>query len=105
DGTAIRDYIHVVDLAEAHLLALNYAQPGRHSILNLGTGTGTSVREVLEAVREVTGAEVPAVERDRRAGDPAVLVASGVLAASELGWFPRRNVHQMVTDAWAAGPG
>lgn len=102
DGTAIRDYIHVVDLADAHVRALEAAEPGRHAIYNLGTGTGTSVREVIEAVREVTGEDVPAVEHPRRAGDPAVLVASGDLAAAELGWKPQRDIREMVADAWAA---
>lgn len=110
DGTAVRDYIHVVDLAQAHLLALDYAQPGgsgglgRHDIFNLGTGTGTSVRQVVDAVREVTGVDIEAVEQPRRAGDPAVLVASGARAAAELGWTPQRDVRQMVADAWAADP-
>ena len=102
DGTAVRDYIHVKDLAEAHLLALDYAHPSRHAIFNLGTGTGTSVREVIDAVREVTGVNIEAMEQDRRSGDPAVLVASGARAAAELGWTPRRDVRQMVVDAWAA---
>ena len=108
DGTAVRDYIHVVDLAQAHLLALAYAHPGdsgvpgRHDIFNLGTGTGTSVRQVVDAVREVTGVDVEAVEHPRRAGDPAVLVASGARAAAELGWTPQRNVTEMVADAWRA---
>lgn len=103
DGTAVRDYIHVKDLAEAHLLALDYAQLSRHEIFNLGTGTGTSVREVIDAVREVTGVNIEAMEQDRRAGDPTVLVASGARAAAELGWRPTRDVRQMVADAWAAG--
>lgn len=102
DGTAIRDYIHVLDLAQAHVKALAAAQPGQHRIYNLGTGTGTSVREVIDAVREVTGQEVPAVESLRRAGDPAVLVASGAKAAAELSWRPRRDIREMVADAWNA---
>lgn len=102
DGTAIRDYIHVEDLAQAHLLALEYATAGSHEIFNLGTGTGTSVREVLDTVRRVTGAEVEAQEHPRRAGDPAVLVASGEKALRVLGWRPERGIDQMVADAWAA---
>lgn len=102
DGTAVRDYIHVLDLAEAHLRALQAAEPASHEIYNLGTGTGTSVRQVIDAVREVTGAEVPAVEEPRRAGDPAVLVASGARAQERLGWRPTREVPEMVADAWAA---
>ncbi|WP_147105165.1 UDP-glucose 4-epimerase GalE [Nesterenkonia populi] len=99
DGTCIRDYIHVLDLADAHVRALEAAQPGSHEVFNLGTGTGTSVREVIEAVRVVTGHPVPAVEHPRRAGDPAVLVASGEKAAQRLGWHPRRSIKEMVEDA------
>lgn len=102
DGTAIRDYIHVVDLADAHARALEAARPQHHEILNLGTGLGTSVREIIDAVRDVTGADIPAVEHPRRPGDPAVLVASGQRAADQLGWRPVRSVPQMVADAWQA---
>ncbi|WP_192892579.1 UDP-glucose 4-epimerase GalE [Nesterenkonia natronophila] len=102
DGTAIRDYIHVVDLADAHVRALHAATGGEHAVYNLGTGIGTSVREIIDAVRDVTGCEVPTSEAPRRAGDPAVLVASGDLAAAELGWHPQRNARQMVKDAWNA---
>jgi len=101
DGTAIRDYIHVVDLAEAHLLALQHAQPGSHRIYNLGNGTGFSVREVIACCREVTGR--PIAERDvaRRAGDPAVLIASSEKAMAELGWRPGRSgIEEIVSDAW-----
>ncbi|WP_146339394.1 UDP-glucose 4-epimerase GalE [Nesterenkonia sp. NBAIMH1] len=102
DGTCIRDYIHVVDLAEAHVRALDAAEAGVHEVYNLGTGTGTSVREVIGAVREATGHPVPAEEHPRRPGDPAVLVASGQKAAEGLGWHPRRTVKEMVEDAWTA---
>jgi UDP-glucose 4-epimerase len=101
DGTAIRDYIHVADLAEAHLLALQHAQPGSHRIYNLGNGTGFSVREVIACCREVTGR--PIAERDvaRRAGDPAVLIASSEKAMAELGWRPGRSgIEEIVSDAW-----
>jgi UDP-glucose 4-epimerase len=101
DGTAIRDYIHVADLAEAHLLALQHAQPGSHRIYNLGNGTGFSVREVIACCREVTGR--PIAERDvaRRAGDPAVLIASSEKAMAELGWRPSRSgIEEIVSDAW-----
>ncbi|GAA2059796.1 UDP-glucose 4-epimerase GalE [Catenulispora yoronensis] len=102
DGTAIRDYIHVRDLAEAHLLALDAARTGEHLICNLGTGTGFSVYEVLEAVRKATGHELPAVERPRRAGDPARLVASAERARTVLGWQPERtDLVGIVQDAWA----
>ena len=102
DGTAVRDYIHVRDLAEAHLLALAAAKPGEHLICNLGNGTGFSVLEVLDAVRKVTGAPVPAVEKPRRAGDPARLVASSRRAQEVLGWTPQRpDLVETVADAWA----
>lgn len=101
DGTCIRDYIHVVDLARAHLLALDAATPGRHRVYNLGNGAGFSVREVIDEVRRVTGREVPTVTAGRRAGDPAVLVASSARAAEELGWAPERpSLASMVDDAW-----
>ena len=101
DGTCVRDYIHVDDLAEAHLLALQHARPGRHSVYNLGVGTGFSVREVLEAARTVTGHPIPAVTAPRRDGDPAVLIASSEAARTELGWSPRHTeLTTMVGDAW-----
>ncbi|GAA3765951.1 UDP-glucose 4-epimerase GalE [Salinactinospora qingdaonensis] len=102
DGTCVRDYIHVADLAEAHLLALANCTPGRHHIYNLGNGTGFSVQQVIEVCREVTGHPIPAVRAERRPGDPGVLVASSALAQAELGWQPRRSdLHQIVADAWA----
>jgi len=101
DGTCVRDYIHVDDLADAHLLALEHAQAGRHGIYNLGSGTGFSVREVVEACREVTGHPIPAHTAPRRAGDPAVLIASSEAAQAELGWRPRRtDLATIVGDAW-----
>lgn len=102
DGTCLRDYIHVRDLAEAHLLALEHAVPGHHVIYNLGTGTGFSVLEVIEACRRVTGHTIPAQVAARRAGDPAVLVASSARARAELGWQPRRTeLDTIVGDAWS----
>ncbi|MFF9566730.1 UDP-glucose 4-epimerase GalE [Streptomyces sp. NPDC014685] len=102
DGTCVRDYIHVADLAEAHLLALDAATPGEHLICNLGNGNGFSVREVVETVREVTGHPVPEVVAPRRAGDPAVLVASADTARQRLGWAPSRpDLTGIVADAWA----
>jgi UDP-glucose 4-epimerase len=100
DGTCVRDYIHVVDLADAHLRALSAAGPGEHEVINLGSGSGYSVREVLAAVGEVTGNEVPVVEAPRRAGDPPVLVASNHKAADVLGWRPARELTAMIDDAW-----
>ncbi|MFJ2772106.1 UDP-glucose 4-epimerase GalE [Streptomyces sp. NPDC087300] len=102
DGTCVRDYIHVADLAEAHLLAVAAAAPGEHLICNLGNGNGFSVREVVETVRKVTGHPVPEVLAERRAGDPAVLVASAATAHDKLGWQPSRaDLAGIVADAWA----
>ncbi|WP_424213355.1 UDP-glucose 4-epimerase GalE [Streptomyces sp. BI20] len=101
DGTCVRDYIHVADLAEAHLAAVAAARPGEHLVCNLGNGTGFSVREVIETVRKVTGREIPEVVAGRRAGDPAVLVASSALARERLGWTPSRSeLARIVGDAW-----
>ena len=101
DGTAIRDYIHVRDLADAHLLALQSAQASSHRIYNLGNGTGFSVREVIACCREVTGHPIAARDVGRRAGDPAVLIASSAKAIAELGWQPRRSdLREIVSDAW-----
>ncbi|MEU6931184.1 UDP-glucose 4-epimerase GalE [Streptomyces sp. NPDC046374] len=102
DGTCVRDYIHVADLAEAHLLALDAMTAGEHLICNLGNGNGFSVREVVETVRKVTGHPVPEVMAERRAGDPAVLVASADTARERLGWNPSRpDLAAIVEDAWA----
>jgi UDP-glucose 4-epimerase len=102
DGTCIRDYIHVDDLAAAHLLALDKTEAGTHKIYNLGSGAGFSVREVVEACRRVTGHDLPVKSADRRAGDPAVLIASSERARSELGWAPSRtDIDRIVSDAWA----
>ena len=100
DGSAVRDYVHVEDLAAAHILALEKAVPGRHEIFNLGSARGYSVREVIEAARAVTGREIVAVEEDRRAGDPPQLVASNGRARSALGWAPEKSLEDMVRDAW-----
>jgi UDP-glucose 4-epimerase len=100
DGTAVRDYVHVEDLAAAHLLALDKAVPGRHDIFTLGSESGNSVREVIEAARRVTGREIVAVEEPRRPGDPPRLVASNARARAELGWAPERSLDDMVRDAW-----
>nr|MDT0658105.1 UDP-glucose 4-epimerase GalE [Micromonospora sp. DSM 115978] len=101
DGTCVRDYIHVADLARAHLLALEAAVPAEHRVYNLGNGTGFSNRQVVQVVREVTGHPVPVETAPRREGDPAVLVASSRLARDELGWVPARpTLPDMVGDAW-----
>jgi len=106
DGTAVRDYIHVEDLARAHLLALEGAggrtsQGGEHRIYNLGNGAGFSVKEVVKTAREVTGREIEAVEAPRRPGAPAVLVASSRKIREELGWAPKKpELDVMISDAW-----
>ena len=101
DGTAIRDYIHVRDLADAHLLALQAVRPGAHRIYNLGNQTGFSVRAVIDCARRVTGHPIPSRDVERRPGDPAVLIASSARAATELGWLPQRpSLEQIVADAW-----
>ncbi|MEV0943637.1 UDP-glucose 4-epimerase GalE [Micromonospora wenchangensis] len=102
DGTCVRDYIHVADLARAHLLALTAAVPGRHRIYNLGNGSGFTNRQVVDVVREVTGHPVPVETAPRREGDPAELVASSALARQELGWVPEKpTLTDMAGDAWA----
>lgn len=101
DGTAVRDYIHVKDLADAHLLALGSNTPGTHRIFNLGSGDGYSVRQVIDTCREVTGHPIPAVDAPRRDGDPVTLIASSARAISELGWTPQRtDLATIVADAW-----
>ena len=102
DGTAIRDYIHIDDLAAAHLLALQAAEAGRHEIYNLGNGSGFSVREVVQAARAVTGREIPVEEAPRRAGDPPQLVAASAKIRQGLGWSPGKpSLEEMVGDAWS----
>lgn len=105
DGTCLRDYVHVIDLAEAHVRALDWleAQRGKgHLIANLGGGEGTSVRQVIEAVSRAAGSEVPHTIGARRAGDPAVLVAATDRARTELGWSPRHSsIEEIARDAWA----
>lgn len=102
DGTCIRDYIHVSDLADAHLLAVDQLRKGSESnVYNLGNGEGFSVLEVIEQVREVTGHPIPVKMEGRRAGDPAVLIASSERARTELGWKPsRNNLRVIIEDAW-----
>ena len=99
DGTCIRDYIHIADLAQAHILAL---QPGKNGFYNLGNGDGYSVRQVIQTCQQVTGCKIPAIEKPRRPGDPPKLVASAARAVQEFGWkpaFPR--LEDIVKTAWA----
>jgi UDP-glucose 4-epimerase len=100
DGTCIRDYIHVTDLADAHLRALGACQPGGHRIYNLGNGAGFSVREVIDVCADVTGSVIDAEVAPRRPGDPAVLVASSERIQAELGWRAARDLRAMAGDAW-----
>lgn len=101
DGSCVRDYIHVKDLADAHLLALENAVESQHRIYNLGSGTGFSVRQVIDTCRTVTDQPIPAIIAERRPGDPAVLVASSAKAQAELGWKPcHPDLTSIVADAW-----
>lgn len=100
DGTCVRDYLHVLDLGRAHLLALEAALPGEPRVYNLGSGTGYTVREVVDACRRVTGHPIPVLQRPRRSGDPAALVASSELIRADLGWSPQFGLDRIVADAW-----
>jgi UDP-glucose 4-epimerase len=106
DGTAVRDYIHIDDLADAHVLALENARQGEHRIFNLGNGNGFSVRDVIAAVEKVTGTTITAEESARRPGDPPRLVAAGQKIREELGWAPKKpELETMIADAWAFAKG
>ncbi len=99
DGSCIRDYIHILDLAQAHILAIKSDKSAKY---NLGTGGGTSVKEVIDTCREVTGREIKAVEKPRRAGDPPRLIAASEKIKTELGWQPKfENIRPIVESAWA----
>src|SRR6185437_8632290 len=101
DGTCVRDYIHVADLAAAHLLALSTIDSPGHRVFNLGNGKGFSNRQVVDVVRAVTGHPIPVEMAPRRPGDPAQLVASSDKARNELGWTPQKpDLHDIVSDAW-----
>lgn len=102
DGTCIRDYIHVQDLSQAHLLALQKDLPGHRHIFNLGNGVGFSNREVIAAVEKIAGQPIPVVEAPRRPGDPAILIASSEKIRKELGWVPcHTDLEGIIRDAWA----
>jgi len=99
DGTCIRDYIHIKDLAQAHILGL---QPGKSGFFNLGNGDGYSVKQVIEMCEKITGKKIPAIEKPRRAGDPPRLVAAANKAFNELGWKPQYpKIEDIVATAWA----
>jgi len=100
DGTCIRDYIHVVDLIDAHILALENLVSGQHKIVNLGSGGGYSVTEVVSAASKVLGRDIPTEITSRRSGDPAVLIADISLAAQVLNWAPKHGIENMVRDTW-----
>ncbi len=102
DGTCVRDYVHVVDLIDAHIKALESLQPGVHEIYNLGSGDGYSVREVVAAASKAAGFEIPTIDSPRRSGDPAVLIADINKAKSKLGWVPTRGIEAMVADTLAS---
>jgi UDP-glucose 4-epimerase len=101
DGTCVRDYVHVSDLASAHLLGLDALKNNDRLIYNVGTGNGASVREVVDAARKVTGCPIPVITQPRRAGDPAILVASSQKLSHELGWRPRfSGIQQIIETVW-----
>jgi UDP-glucose-4-epimerase GalE len=100
DGTCVRDYIHVNDLAEAHVLGLEYLEKGRSVMLNLGSGQGHSVREIVSAIERVTGRMVPHRMIPRRPGDPAELVADPTMAETRLGWKAKRSLEEIIATAW-----
>ena len=104
DGTCIRDYVHVTDLARAHVMALDYIEKNNKSLmLNLGTEKGTTVKEIIEAARKITGKPIPAAEEPRRPGDPAELYATSKLAKELLNWEPKfSDVETLVKTTWDA---
>jgi UDP-glucose 4-epimerase len=106
DGTSVKDYVHVADLARAHVAAARILDDGKtlEPVYNLGSGTGTSVRQIMDAARRVTGIDFTPTEGPRRPGDPSRVVASGELAARDLGWQNTYTVDQMFATAWEAWP-
>lgn len=101
DGTCVRDYIHVADLADAHIRAAQYLKNNKKSnVFNLGSGKGYSVKEIIDTVEKVVGINIDKVEAERRAGDPAVLIASSQKAYDELGWQPKYNLEEIIKTAW-----
>ncbi len=101
DGTCIRDYIHVTDLVDAHMLALNkLLSANKSNFYNLGNGRGYSVKEIIEVAREITGHPIPAIKSKRRSGDPAVLIADSTKIQKELGWKPKYGLKEIIKSAW-----
>jgi UDP-glucose 4-epimerase len=101
DGTAIRDYIHVEDLADAHVKALDYLRRGGQTVaLNVGTGTGSSVREVLDTIARFSGAPVPHEIVARRVGDPVALYSDNSLVRATIGWEPSKGLDEIIATAW-----
>jgi UDP-glucose 4-epimerase len=100
DGTCVRDYIHVLDLADAHIAALSYVDHGTSDVFNVGTGRGYSVKQIISFCREITGHEIPAVNAERREGDPGVLVASVEKIRQKLGWEAKRGIRDILGSAW-----
>ncbi len=100
DGTCVRDYVHVVDIADAHILALEHADKGKSGAYNLGTGKGYSVQQVINVCRQVTSHSIPAIVTPRRPGDPAELVASSEKIEKDLGWKPQFDLKEIIQSAW-----
>jgi UDP-glucose 4-epimerase len=100
DGSCVRDYVHVVDLAHAHLLALDALEAGKNQVFNLGSGSGYSVFEVVNEIEKVVGGKLNQVVTPARSGDPAVLLADIDKARNELGWIPKANLNQIILDSW-----
>jgi UDP-glucose 4-epimerase len=101
DGTAIRDYVHVDDLADAHVRALDHLEHGGSTdAINLGTGAGSSVRQVIDTARRVSGVDIPVIETDRRPGDPVAVYGDNRRAGEVLGWKPSRDLEEIVASAW-----
>jgi UDP-glucose 4-epimerase len=102
DGTCVRDYVHIIDLIDAHMRALQYLTPSEHHVFNIGSGSGYSVAEVVSSVSRVKNTPLPTVDAPRRSGDPAVLVANIDKAEMLLNWKPVRTLDQMVEDTFKA---
>jgi UDP-glucose 4-epimerase len=100
DGSCIRDYLHITDLAHAHLLALNALKAGNNQVINLGSGIGYSVFEVINEIEKVVEGKLSKVITPNRPGDPAVLLADIDKARKELGWIPKANLNQIILDSW-----